>query len=104
MKEDGIKNDSEKPRWDLIPWRELSDVVDVITFGLDKYSEDNWKYVEPKSRYFAACHRHLYAWSQGEKIDRESDKNHLAHAICCLLFLLWDDNEKVKKEKTTSKI
>lgn len=92
----GIKYDKEKSRWDLLPWKQLSDVVDILTFGAKKYSDDNWKNINNhKQRYFSAAMRHLTAWFCGEKNDSESGKSHLAHVICCLLFLMWfDDNEK----------
>jgi hypothetical protein len=86
----GRKDDSEKTRWDLLPWGPLSEVVDVLTYGAKKYAPDNWKHVpNPKSRYFAAALRHLVAWQEGQALDPESGKHHLAHAICCLLFALW---------------
>jgi hypothetical protein len=92
----GRKFDGDKLRWDLLPWREVEQVVKVLTFGLRKYDADNWKQVEPKTRYVAAAFRHLCAWIKGEKPDPETGVNHLAHAICCLLFLLWKDNEEKK--------
>jgi hypothetical protein len=35
--------------------------------------------------------RHLWAWKEGEQNDPESGKNHLAHALCCLMFLYEHD-------------
>lgn len=95
----GIKFDNvpEKLRWDLLPYRETGQVVDILTYGAEKYADDNWKFVPDKEkRYFAAGMRHLVAWKEGEKNDKESGKPHLAHAICCLLFLLWNCNENNK--------
>lgn len=94
--ENGIKYDDGKLRWELLPLREIKDVVDILTLGAKKYKDDNWKFVEPISRYIGAFFRHIYAWTQGEKFDKETGKNHLAHAICCLLFLLYHDNEEKK--------
>lgn len=91
---EGRKFDGEKPQWYLVPWRALTTVVEVLTFGAQKYAPDNWKYVEgARHRYFDATQRHLVAWQEGEMTDPETGKNHLAHAICCLLFLLWFDQE-----------
>jgi hypothetical protein len=92
---EGIKYDGEKPRWDLLPLKEVEEVVKVLTYGAKKYADDNWKKIEPnRERYFSACMRHLVAWKNGEKIDQESGLNHLAHAICCLLFMLWKDKRE----------
>ena len=93
--EPGVKNDGEKPRWDLLPYREVGEIVDVLSFGMKKYSPDNWKRVpEPRRRYFAAMMRHMTAWWDGESHDPETNKSHLAHAGACLLFLMWHDKER----------
>jgi hypothetical protein len=70
----------------------LKATVDVLTFGAEKYEPDNWKYVpDSKRRYFDALQRHVWAWKEGEQIDPESGKHHLAHALCSLAFLYEHD-------------
>ena len=94
----GIKFDSDKLRYDLVPWEAMDDVVAVLNHGARKYSPDNWKIVpEAKARYVAAGLRHMVARAKGEILDPESGLPHTAHAVCCLLFLLWFD--KRPKEK-----
>jgi len=86
----GIKYDSDKLRWDLLPLEAVSEIVRVMTFGSRKYGDHNWKKLsDPDARYFAACMRHLSAWQSGEKLDPETGIGHLAHAACNLLFLIW---------------
>ena len=92
LKSKGIKFDAEKDQWMLLPFDVLREVVRVLMLGAKKYSPDNWKYVKPKERYFDACIRHLTAWQSDEKLDKESGLSHIAHAICCLIFLLWHEN------------
>lgn len=93
----GIKFDGQKLRWDLLPYREVEQVVDILTYGAEKYADGNWMQVpENRKRYFAAAMRHLTKWFMGERLDEESGRNHLAHALCCILFLLWKDNENTK--------
>lgn len=83
------KHDETKRRWDLMPWVALQSIVDVLQFGAMKYGDNNWRTVEHgKRRYFAAAMRHLVAWALGEETDRESGLPHLAHAACCLLFMM----------------
>jgi hypothetical protein len=89
----GRKFDGDKIRWDLLPWREVEQVVRVLMYGAGKYEDNNWQNVKPPVRYSAATFRHLVAWCQEEKNDKETGESHLAHAICCLLFLMWNDNE-----------
>lgn len=85
----GRKFDTGKPRWDLIPWKALSDVVDVLTKGAEKYAPDNWRKVEGwRWRYARAAIGHIVAFMCGEKNDPEWGLPHLAHATCCILFLL----------------
>lgn len=96
----GIKFDKEKLRWDALPYEVLHEVVKVMTFGLQKYSKDNWMKVEnAHDRYFAAAMRHVIDewWIKNSKKDEESGCHPLAHAICDLLFLLWFDLQEEKK-------
>ena len=87
---DGVKFDQEKPRWDLLELSLIEPAVRVLTMGASKYAPENWKHVpDAKARYFAALMRHLTAWQSGEAMDPESGESHLAHAICCLVFLTW---------------
>ena len=86
---EGVKHDAEKPRWDLIPYKALEQVVLALNHGARKYGDDNWRKVpDAKRRYFAALMRHIVAWWCGEECDKESGLSHLAHAGACLLFLL----------------
>ena len=85
----GVKHDHGKRRWGLMPWAAAGAVVDVLGFGAKKYAPDNWRKVpDARGRYFDAALRHLIAWQQGERLDPESGLSHLAHAACCVLFLL----------------
>jgi hypothetical protein len=93
MRGDEQKKDYGKPMWDLLPYGQLSHIVNVLTFGAEKYGPHQWQKVEnAKDRYFAAMMRHLTAWWEGERADPESGMPHLAHAGCCLLFLMWGDD------------
>lgn len=89
MSKEAIKNDEDKLRWDLLPWDALEEVVEVITKGARKYDDRNWEKGLNYSRLHAASIRHLTAWYQSrEDFDSEWNLSHLAHATCCLLFLL----------------
>ena len=92
----GRKFDGDKNRWELLPWREVEQVAEILTIGARKYEDNNWQKVRPVSRYVGAAFRHFTAWVRGEKLDPETGKSHLAHAACCLLFLMWHDNEATK--------
>jgi hypothetical protein len=88
----GRKFDGGKLQYGLLPPLALKATVEILTFGAEKYEPDNWKHVpDSKRRYFDAMQRHLWAWKEGEQNDSETGKNHLAHAMCCLMFLLEKD-------------
>ena len=92
--QEGRKADAGKPRPSLLPWRAIKQIVAVLEFGAAKYGADNWQRVpEARQRYFDATMRHLLAWWDGERLDAESGLPHLAHAGCCILFLLWADKD-----------
>lgn len=93
---EGKKYDNGKPEYGLLPPLALEDLVKVLTFGAKKYDRDNWRYVaDAKRRYFDAAQRHLWAWKRGEAADEESGESHLAHALCCIMFLLEIENSEL---------
>lgn len=88
----GRKFDGGKLEYGLLPPLALEETVKVLTFGAQKYERDNWKKVpDSKRRYFDAMERHIWAWKKGEQLDPESGIHHLAHAMCCLMFLYEHD-------------
>jgi hypothetical protein len=85
----GVKYDSDKRDWSLLPLNGVEQVIDVLMFGAKKYAPDNWKHVDNANiRYYNAAMRHIVAWKQGQHNDIETGISHLAHATCCLLFIL----------------
>lgn len=91
----GAKHDAGKRRWTLIPLGPLRAVVDVLEFGASRYGAGNWQHVEnAQQRYLDALWRHLTAYTSGEKDDLDSLQPHLAHVVCCALFLIWFEGRK----------
>lgn len=92
--DDGKKYDEGKLRYDLVPWAALDEVVRVLGHGAQKYGDDNWRRVKRlEDRYPAAALRHMSRYLQGETNDPETGLNHLAHAVCSLMFVLALDKE-----------
>ena len=86
---EGKKYDGEKPRLYLLPPHTLVEVGKVLTFGAAKYDEHNWKKLDNlQNRYTGAALRHIFAHMAGEELDPETGLDHLAHALCCLMFKL----------------
>ena len=84
----GVKYDTGKLPWHLLPPDALDEVLKVLDYGQNKYSARNWEHGMDWSRPFSALMRHMWAWWRGEKNDTETGFSHLAHAACCILFLL----------------
>lgn len=100
-----MKFDQDKPDYSLVPFEVLDEVVKVLTYGANKYDRFNWEFVEDK-RYQAAALRHISAYMQGEMLDQESGYEHLAHAICNLMFLMAkvDISDEVEYNRLNSDI
>ena len=95
MTKEGIKNDKEKLRYDLIPTSAIEGLAQVLTMGAKKYSPNGWKTVpNAVDRYYSALHRHLIAWRNGEMTDPESGLHHMKHVMINAAFLLELTNEK----------
>lgn len=94
----GRKFDSEKLKYNLMPVGVLEQEVRVLMNGAEKYAVDNWVYVEDwKRRYLEAAKRHIAAYESGEEFDDGEGGDglhHLAHARCCLAFLLWKSTNR----------
>lgn len=83
-----LKFDTEKARMDLLDAYAIEQLALVLTFGARKYAAHNWRKGLSYSRLIAAALRHLFAYLMGEDKDPESGLSHVAHAMCCCMFLL----------------
>lgn len=83
-----VKFDSDKPPIGLIPRSALEAEAQVLAFGAEKYGRDNWRKGMEWQRMIDAALRHIVAFADGEDMDPESGYHHLAHAKCCLSFLI----------------
>lgn len=84
----GLKYDNGKPPMSLIDRGALEQIAQVLAFGAQKYAAHNWRQGIAYSRLLDAALRHLYAFADGEDLDPESGLSHIAHAGCCIVFLL----------------
>ena len=83
-----LKFDQDKLPLNLLSTEALNQTAAVLKFGAQKYAEHNWRKGFTWSRPLAAAMRHLTAFNDGEDKDPESGLSHLAHAACCIMFLL----------------
>lgn len=83
-----LKFDTDKLPLNLLSTEAMNQTAAVLKFGAQKYAEHNWRKGFTWSRPLAAAMRHLTAFNDGEDKDPESGLSHLAHAACCIMFLL----------------
>jgi hypothetical protein len=104
LKEDKAK----KSRWDLIRFKCVDLIGQVLAFGDGKHAADGWVDVS-FDEHFASFMRHVSARRSGEKLDTGpggSGLPHLGHAFCRLMFLLAmdiGDLPRQPKSENTSK-
>lgn len=84
----GVKHDTDKLRYDLVPPKALEKIVAVFTYGAGKYGDRNWEKGIAISRLYAAAQRHLNDFWAGQDLDEESVLEHLAHAATDILMMI----------------
>lgn len=93
----GIKFDQGKAPMALLSHTALTKIAQVMEFGAKKYSADNWRGGMEWRRVLSAAMRHIGAFNDGQDLDPETGLSHLAHAGCCIMFLL--EYEETHREK-----
>ena len=84
----GLKFDDGKVPLHLLPFDSLIEIAKVLQFGAKKYAPNNWRKGFVYSRLFRAGIGHMISWWMGQDNDPETGFSHLAHAGCCVVFLL----------------
>jgi hypothetical protein len=94
---------NKKAPMNLLPPHALEQTSWVHKFGSERYGPYNWRVTGVcASTYVSAIMRHLNAWRDGEDVDPESGRSHIAHiAASCNILLdaehcgtLQDDRNK----------
>lgn len=87
----GLRDDSTKLRFDLIPVRPLQNVAEVYTVGAKKYADRNWEKGLSWAKTYGAMLRHMFKWFLGEK--RDPDGFHHLAAVVFGAFALMEFEE-----------
>lgn len=81
--------DDGKPPLAHLPWDALREVAMVQAYGQSKYGDFyNYKKGMELSRNLSCAIRHITDFMDGDDLDDESGRSHLAHAACRVLFAL----------------
>ena len=105
-KSSGVKYDSGKVQYTLVPPYALEAVAKNLTVGLIKYEErDNWKKVpDAMERYLDALYRHLEKHRMGIIYDEDSADPTTTHmsavAVNAMFILEFMLNENLKEIKS----
>lgn len=82
------KENTGKPRLELLKRSALEEMAFIREFGIAKYQNDtDWR-LNPVEDYAGAALRHIYKFVDGELVDKESGYMHLAHAMVDLMLAI----------------
>lgn len=90
----GDRFNKDKPKWSLVDFKSLENMVRALEMGKEKYGKDNWKKGLPVSEISESLMRHLFALLNGEKTDSESGLPHSAHILCNAMFIAYMEENK----------
>ncbi len=105
----GMKYDTGKLDWSLLPWEVIETVVNRFTVGKDKYAKDSWKKLENGAeRYESAMMRHFCEYKKGNIWDNDPKfKNHPSTHLQAMLWnaicLCWFELQKLNEDKSSNK-
>jgi hypothetical protein len=85
----GGRKETKLARHDLLPPDIVHELAEHYGKGARKYGERNMEKGYPWSKTYAACHRHLNAFWQGEDVDAETGSLHLVAAAWHCFTMAW---------------
>jgi hypothetical protein len=87
MENSAERYNTGKLKWSLVSWNALEPMIEVLMYGMNKYTAWNWckglKYTE----ICESLLRHVYAFMNGEDEDPESKLKHVGHILANAMFL-----------------
>lgn len=86
-KEQGLRFNEGKLRYDLLHPVAQEGIVKVLTRGATKYAPRNWEKGMSWLSVLASMKRHIALYEQGEDIDPETGQLHVDHIQCNAHFL-----------------
>lgn len=102
LPEEGKKYDKGKPQFSLLIPEFLEEMANILTYGAEKYGRENWKLVEPTTRYVDARLRHALASDREQElaIDHDHGMSHDAAVAVNSMFIWWKKKQKENKYET----
>lgn len=87
FKHGATRHNGGKLQWSLVDFKSLEPMVQVLMYGAEKYSRDNWKKGLPSHEVCESLLRHVFALLAGEETDPESGISHVGHIQSNAMFL-----------------
>lgn len=87
-KTQGIRYNTGKLPFELIPPEVEVALVKVLKMGAEKYAPRNWEKGLSWTETYGSLRRHLNKWMGGEDVDEESGMPHLYHVLANAAFLV----------------
>ena len=88
-----VYNDG-KPKWSLVYYPAIEDMIRVLEFGCKKYDKNNWKKPMNREEILESIQRHLAKLFEGEEIDSESLEHHISHIMArCMFYFYHSKND-----------
>ena len=96
MEDPKKKAGDKKTPLHLLPTIALYETAHVLALGAAKYGVYNWRESESVEiqTYTAAMMRHILQYTDGEDVDEESGRSHLAHVMATCSILLVDTGKR----------
>lgn len=89
-----LRYNEGKLKWSLVDWKSIEPMVRVLEMGAKKYAPYNWTKGMPVTEISESLLRHMFAFLNGEDMDKESKIEHLGHVMCNAMFLVYMMREK----------
>ena len=83
----GVRENEGKPKWSLVDFDSLEDMVRVLEFGSKKYGKYNWKKGLKTTEVVESLLRHCISYLNGQDNDEESGLPHTGHIMANSMFL-----------------
>lgn len=91
-----LRYNAGKRKWDLIHYKSLEPMIEVLEFGALKYAPRNWQKPMDTREILNSMQRHLAALMDGEEIDKDSGISHMGHIQCNAMFYNYHHERKSK--------
>jgi hypothetical protein len=90
-----LRYNEGKLDWTLLDFNSLVPLVEVMTYGKEKYGEGNWqKQCDNPNQHLQSAIRHLIALIGGEEIDGESFCKHTGHIMANMMMYNYHVHKK----------